>query len=237
MLQSSQSVVKDLLNLLKELENRGLRIAGLCAVRLARGGDSRIAAVQGAEPGSQSIAIVESDHISMQKARAMQNVLTAPLLRRRLRLAGALALLAAAPSWAAGEDAGRFTMSPAEGGVIRLDRETGAMAFCSGTAGNWSCKDMPEAESALRKRVEELEGEKRALEAERRLRDGPQTKAPETGEPPAADAVPAPPGDLPVPTERDVDKLFDYVEGMVKKFKERIDRLEREAKKDPEVPL
>jgi NADP-dependent 3-hydroxy acid dehydrogenase YdfG len=35
----------------------------------------------------------------------------------------------------------------------------------------------------------------------------------------------------------DVDKLFDYVEGMVKKFKERIERLEREAKKDPEIPL
>lgn len=40
-----------------------------------------------------------------------------------------------------------------------------------------------------------------------------------------------------MPTEKDVDKLFDYVEGMVKKFKERIDRLEREAKKEPDVPL
>ncbi len=71
---------------------------------------------------------------------------------------------------------------------------------------------------------------------------GPVAKAPEPGNqpdgPPAGDTVPpAPPGDLPVPNERDVDKLFDYVEGMVKKFKERIDRLEREAKKQPETPL
>lgn len=161
----------------------------------------------------------------------------------RAWLAGAITAVAAAPAWAApGDDAGRYTMSPAEGGVIRLDRETGAMAFCSGSAGNWSCKEMPESESALKKRVEELEGEKRALEAERRLRDGllggrPSAKAPGAGEPPAGDTVPAPPGDLPVPNERDVDKLFDYVEGMVKKFKERIERLEREAKKDPEIPL
>lgn len=156
----------------------------------------------------------------------------------RLWWVGALIAVVGTPVWAAGEESGRYTMSPAEGGVIRLDRETGAMSFCSGTADNWTCKDMPETESALKKRVEELEGEKRALEAERRLHDGPQAKAPDTSEPPpAADAVPPPPGDLPVPTEKDVDKLFDYVEGMVKKFKERIDRLEREAKKDPEVPL
>lgn len=153
-------------------------------------------------------------------------------------LVGGLAALAAAPAWAA-ESPGRYTMSPAEGGVVRLDRETGAMSFCSGPEGNWTCTPMPETESALRKRIEELESDKRALEAERRLRDapGPGAKVPDAGEPPAADAVPPPPGDLPIPTERDVDKLFDYVEGMVKKFKERIDRLEREAKKEPEAPL
>jgi hypothetical protein len=126
-------------------------------------------------------------------------------------------------------------MSPTEGGVIRLDRQTGAMAFCSGSAGDWTCKDMPESESALKKRVEELEGEKRALEAEKQLRDAP-SGAPEDGSQ-SGEAVPAPPGDLPMPNERDVDKLFDYVEGMVKKFKERIDRLEREAQKEPGTPL
>ncbi|MBL8848026.1 MAG: hypothetical protein JNN24_19865 [Hyphomicrobium zavarzinii] len=159
---------------------------------------------------------------------------------RRPWLLGSLAVVLAAPAWAAGNESGRYTMSPTEGGVIRLDRETGAMSFCAGKEGEWSCKEMPETESALKKRVEELEGEKRALEAEKRMRDGalggPSVKEPEAGEP-HAEAVPPPPGDLPVPNERDVDKLFDYVEGMVKKFKERIDRLEREAKKEPEVPL
>lgn len=160
----------------------------------------------------------------------------------RLALSGALIAASALPGLAAGEDAGRFMMSPTEGGMIRLDRQTGAMAFCSGSEGNWSCKDMPETESALKKRVDELEAEKRALEAEKELRQGPPggpaAKAPEPGEPPLAEATPPPPpGDMPLPNERDVDKLFDYVEGMVKKFKERIDRLERESKKGPEVPL
>ena len=126
-------------------------------------------------------------------------------------------------------------MSPTDGGVIRLDRQTGAMAFCSGSAGDWTCKDMPENESALKKRVEELEGEKRALEAEKQLRDAPSGSPGEESR--SADAVPPPPGDLPMPNEQDVDKLFDYVEGMVKKFKERIDRLEREAQKEPGTSL
>lgn len=162
----------------------------------------------------------------------------------RLGLAGALIIGLAGPLSAAGEESGRYSMSPAEGGVIRLDRETGGMAFCSGKAEGWSCKDMPVEESALKKRIEELEGEKRALEAERRRRDGllgggapPAAEAPEAGAPPGDTLPPAPPGDLAIPNERDVDKLFDYVEGMVKKFKERIDRLEREAKKEPDVPL
>jgi len=158
----------------------------------------------------------------------------------RALAAGSLSAILASPVQAAGEqDPGRYTLSPTEGGVIRLDRETGTMSFCSGKEGEWTCKDMPEQESALKKRLDELEGEKRALEAEKRLRDGllgggPVAKAPEGK---AVEPVPAPPGDLPIPNERDVDKLFDYVEGMVKKFKERIDRLEREAKKEPEVPL
>jgi len=149
------------------------------------------------------------------------------------RLAGAVLAVLTSPAWAAGDDPGRYSMSPTEGGVIRLDRETGAMSFCSGSAGNWTCKEMPESVDELKKRVEELEGEKRALEAEKRLREnepGASAPAPEG-------AVPAPPGDLPIPNERDVDKLFDYVEGMMKKFKERIDQLEREAKKEPGVPM
>lgn len=154
-----------------------------------------------------------------------------------LALAGLLPLALATAALPAEEQAGRYSMAPAEGGVIRLDRETGAMSFCTGKDGAWACKEMPQQESELKKRIEDLEAEKRALEAERRLRDGALGGGP-TAKAPEGDLLPpAPPGDLPVPNERDVDKLFDYVEGMVKKFKERIERLEREAKKEPDVPL
>lgn len=160
-------------------------------------------------------------------------------------LAGAALGALASPVWAEATttDTGRYTMSPTEGGVIRLDRETGAMSFCSGKEGEWSCKPMPESESELKKKVEDLEAEKKALEAERRLREGlfgslsPRSGQPGTEPAPGEKPATAPPADLPLPNEKDVDKVFDYVEGMVKKLKERIDRLEKEAKKDPDVPL
>ncbi len=134
---------------------------------------------------------------------------------------------------AAGDDqSGRYSLAPTEGGFVRLDRETGAMSFCTGKEGDWACKPMADAENKLKARVGELEAENKALR---------EQKSAETEPPPPVGALPdsvppAPPGDLPVPTEKDVDKLFDYVEGMMKKFKERIKRLEREAQKE-ETPL
>lgn len=153
---------------------------------------------------------------------------------------GALLALAV-PASAASDTPGRYTMSPTDGGVIRLDRETGAMSFCTGKEGAWSCKDMNEVESELKKRVEDLERENRALRAEaRRLPVAPPGTAhpPGNAPPGAGDTVPPnPPANLPMPTEEDVDELFDYVQGMVKKFKERIDRLEKEAKKEPNTDM
>lgn len=132
------------------------------------------------------------------------------------------------------EPRGRYTISPADGGFVRLDTETGAMSFCSGKEETWACKPMPDAEQKLQSRVDDLERENRALKDERRLAErGSSGAAP----PLEGDtAPPLPPGELPMPNERDVDKLFDYVEGMVNKFKERIQRLEKEAQKE-QTPL
>jgi hypothetical protein len=171
-----------------------------------------------------------------------------PILKvRRGAALAALATGLALPALAASEEAapGRYSMSPVDGGFVRLDRETGAMTFCTGKEGEWSCKPMQGAETETDKRYWELEGAKRAREAEQKLKEHAEadkgTTPPQSGatEPPAAgDTVPpVPPGNLPIPNEQDVDKLFDYVEGMVKKFKERIDRLEKEAKKEPGTPL
>lgn len=50
----------------------------------------------------------------------------------------ALALAGAAVADTA-DNAGRFTMSPVDGGFLRLDKETGAVAMCARSGTAWAC--------------------------------------------------------------------------------------------------
>lgn len=130
--------------------------------------------------------------------------------------------LAATGPGANAEVSGRYTMSPTEGGFVRLDTQTGAMALCTRKDNDWACADMPESADTNRKRLEGLEAENKQLKDEiKRLEEslGPGLGSPpgEPGEPPKPFAM---------PDEKDVDKAFDYIESMIKKFRERVKKLE-----------
>lgn len=145
-------------------------------------------------------------------------------------LAGAAAIAPAA------DKPGRYSMSPADGGFVRLDTETGEMAFCKrGTDGNWACEAMPDSQVAMRRDMDKLRQENDAL------RHGPPPPAPPSGPvPPDVPDIAPPQGgatNIPIPTEQDVDKLFDYVEGMAKKLKERLKRLEEIKPEKEGTPL
>jgi hypothetical protein len=150
----------------------------------------------------------------------------------KLGLSGACALVLLTTAAVAEDQPGRYTMTPTEGGFVRLDKETGAMSVCKGKDGDWSCQPMPDGQKELQSKIDELAAENKALKEQKKaLAEADRTDANPEMTPP-----PEPPAKLPMPTEDDVDKLFDYVEGMVKKFKERIQRLEKEAQKE-ETPL
>lgn len=122
--------------------------------------------------------------------------------------------------------AGRFAMSPADGGFVRLDTETGAMALCAAKDGAWSCNDIAEGANSSRKQIEALERENQALKSEvRRLEDAavaPGTDAPKS---------------FAMPDEKDVDKAFDYMESMIRKFRDRFKKLEEQDGEDRGTPL
>lgn len=125
----------------------------------------------------------------------------------------------------AADGAGRYSMSPTDGGFVRLDTQTGAMALCTGKEGAWSCSDIAETAGSTRARLQELERENSALRDEvKRLEEGGL-------------AEPAPPKALSMPDEKDVDRAFDYVESMVRKFRERIRKLEEQENSGGGTPL
>lgn len=149
------------------------------------------------------------------------------------------------------------------GGYVRLDNQTGEMAICRLRNEQWVCQEMADRSGGLGDEIERLRKENRELKAEiRRLEDqslasaerngspAPSNGAPSTGAP-RADAPPpglppperradrsyppppGPPGKLPLPTEEDVDQAMTYIQRMLRKFREKMRDIERDANGTP----
>ena len=133
-----------------------------------------------------------------------------------VRLASLLALLLLLPAQALAADRhgsdqpGRFVMQPVDGGIMRLDTRTGAVALCTRKGTSFACEPVPDSRAP--------ESELARLAAENReLKD---RLARLEAEGPAARKS------LELPSEAEVDKALDYFERMVKKFRDRMKSLE-----------
>lgn len=148
--------------------------------------------------------------------------------------------LATGAAQATDDSSARFSMSPSGDGFMRLDKQTGAVSMCERKDGEWACRSLPDDQKALQDRIGKLEQEKRALQDEnRRLEDvmGLNPDAPKSGpEAGKPDTLPGPRSGPSLPTEKDVDKAFDYVEGMLKKFRDRLKKLDEETMPPPGAP-
>lgn len=126
---------------------------------------------------------------------------------------------------------GRFSLAPVEGGVLRLDRETGDMTLCTSRDSKLNCEPVNAAKppavvprsstgddgalAALRRENDELRARIRSLED--MVEAAPNVDG---GPPPPAPIDPS----LQVPSEEDIDRALDTVERVLKKFRERIRR-------------
>lgn len=151
-----------------------------------------------------------------------------------LRIAAPLLAAATfAGSALAAEPSGRFRMSPVDGGFVRLDTETGAMALCTGKDQAWTCAAMADDQANLQRRIETLEAENKELREEnRRLEEVLGLGEPKPGDPGKPPAPPPSAGVFQLPSEQDIDKGFDYIEKMLKKFRDRMKKLEETERPD-----
>jgi len=147
----------------------------------------------------------------------------------------ALAILAGAglctAALAAGDAGGRYTMSPTEDGVVRLDTQTGAMALCQRKHDKWACEDMEDSQRKLRSEIDKLQAENKSL------KDQVQHLEETLGQGENQTDTPSPGAKFVLPNEADVDKAFDYFERMVKKLHERMQKLEEQHSRKPDTAL
>ena len=88
----------------------------------------------------------------------------------------------------------RYTFNRVDGGFLRLDNQTGKIAFCSPQPIGWACQAVPEDRAAIEKEIARLQDEVASLKSEvAALREPPPPR------PPADLTPPQPPADLTPP--------------------------------------
>lgn len=129
------------------------------------------------------------------------------------------ASLAVTTGVSAADPAGRYTMSPTDSGMLRLDTVTGAVSLCSRRSEQWVCEPVSDETASTRAEIDRLTAENRDLRAEvQRLEEFALSGG---GRAPERHAE-RPGGRLELPSEADVDRAFDYVERMFKKFRNKL---------------
>lgn len=142
---------------------------------------------------------------------------------RTLLGAGVLTILVftSPAAFAQTDTTSRYTMAPTENGFVRLDTVTGAMSLCQKAPQGWSCRAMDSNGGASdrreidRLRAENAELRSEVLRLEQRLAEQKEGDSSDF----SSQHVPQ----LELPKEEDVDEAIDYLEGMIRKFRERFE--------------
>ena len=103
-------------------------------------------------------------------------------------------LLACAASPASAQDGAppnvpsRYSFNRVDDGFLRLDNQTGQIAFCSPHAVGWACQAVPEDRAALDKEIARLQDEVASLKSQiAALHEPPPPRPPADLTPPPAD--------------------------------------------------
>ena len=142
----------------------------------------------------------------------------------RYWIAALAGLIAVSPlvTHASGSGSGRYTMHKADDGFVRLDTQTGRVSLCQKDDGGWACKTMDDAVQPIEQELARLKAENEKLRAEvKRLDeiaglDGQRKDR-----------------QLRLPSEKEIDGALNYLDRMIRKFRERFKQFERQGEGEP----
>jgi len=136
---------------------------------------------------------------------------------------------------------GRYALSPVADGVLRLDTRTGAVSTCNNTGTGWACYAVPDERTALDQEIGRLQADNEKLRSQLAEREPtvtgkideplPQESLPKTDslkkpEPKVADG--ARKIEIPLPSDRDMDRIMSFVEQAWRRLVEIANRMQKD---------
>jgi len=146
---------------------------------------------------------------------------------------GGAALAQSAPD----TENGRYALSPAADGVLRLDTRTGTVSICNNSSGaGWACYAVPDERAALDAEIGRLQADNEKLKAQLAAREPtvtgkieealPKSDSLKKSEPKVADG-----GrklEIPLPSDQDMDRMMSFLEKAWRRLIEMANRVQKD---------
>ena len=141
-------------------------------------------------------------------------------------------------------DNGRYALSPAGDGVLRLDTRTGAISTCNNSGAGWACYAVPDERAAMDTEIGRLQADNERLKADNeRLKADlasreptvpgkieevlPKSDSLKKGEPKVAEGERK--IEIPLPSDRDMDRMMSFLERAWRRLIEMANRVQRDV--------
>ncbi|QIG96998.1 MULTISPECIES: hypothetical protein [unclassified Bradyrhizobium] len=130
---------------------------------------------------------------------------------------------------------GRYALSPAGDGFLRLDTRTGAVSTCTNSSAGWACYMVPDERAALDAEIGRLQADNDNLKGELVARTPPaktdealpKSDSLKKAEPKVAEGERK--IEIPLPSDRDMDRVMSFVERAWRRLIEMANRVQRDV--------
>jgi hypothetical protein len=130
---------------------------------------------------------------------------------------------------------GRYSLAPVADGVIRLDTRTGAVSTCNNSGAGWACYAVPDERAALDAEIGRLQSDNEKLKAQLAAREPTVTGKIDEPLPKTDSLKPSAPKadterkiEIPLPSDRDMDRVMSFLEQAWRRLIEMAQRVQKD---------